>query len=191
MDQLAELGLAAKLLLALGPILFLIALIFSMRAREFSWPNIAVLGIAIMALLLPSVQRFSLSKDSVSFEQFQNGVATSRDAIAELHKNSEENARAIAALRDSLAEMKTSYTNLIAKQNDALAAVAEKAPASPGMPPADSGHLEQVQRDLKRTSDGINSKLDQADRAINSFNANNDVAQRKIRDIDAAIRQKF
>jgi chromosome segregation ATPase len=142
------------------------------------------------ALLMPSVQKFSVSKDSVSFEQFQTGVGASRDAIAELHKNSDENARAIQALRDSFTEMKSAYSNLITKQNEALAALAQKIPGQTGPTAAEASQLTQVQRDLQRSLEGINSKLDQADRAINTFNANNDVAQRKIRDIDAAIRQQ-
>ena len=81
--QFVELSIPTKILILLGPILFLIALRFSLRAREFSWPNIAVIGIAMVGLLLPSIQKFSVSKDAVSFEQFQNGVSSSRGAIAE------------------------------------------------------------------------------------------------------------
>src|SRR5207253_377455 len=164
--QFVELSIPTKILILLGPILFLIALRFSLRAREFSWPNIAVIGIAMVGLLLPSIQKFSVSKDAVSFEQFQNGVSSSRDAISELQKNTEENAKAIAALHDSISEIKSSYSNLIARQNETIATVAKAAPNPSGSaPPVEHRELNQIQEDLKRSDAGITRKLEQADKA--------------------------
>ena len=58
-----DVSLMTWMLLIFGPLLIVIALFFSVRAREFIWPNIAVLGIALAVLLLPSVQKFSIGKE--------------------------------------------------------------------------------------------------------------------------------
>lgn len=190
-SQVAALSLPTLMIIVIGPVLFLVALIFSLRAGEFSWPNISVLGIAALTLMLPSIQKFSVSKDSLSFELFQKGIETSRDALDALQKSTEDNAKGLSALRDTMTEIKSSYASLISKQTDVLTATIQKGGTGNAAPPtaSETRNLDLIQEDLRRAQSGVSQKLDQADSNLNSFRNNNAVVQGKIRDIDAVIRQ--
>ena len=190
LSDFSELGVATKLLVVLGPILFLIALTFSVRALEFSWPNIAVIGIAMIALLLPSIQKLSVSKDSVSLELFQKGVEPTRDALSALQKANEENSRALTALRETITDIKTQYAELLAKQNTAIATLVNKGDPTrtAANPSSEQKDLTKIQEDLSRIQGGLAQKLEQAQTSIQSAGPNNEVARSKIRDIDAVLR---
>src|SRR5215213_6244530 len=115
-----EVSTVFVLLVIAGTLLFLIALIFSLRAKEFSWPNIAVMSLGIVSLMLPSIQKFSLSKDSISFEQFQI-ADKSKDALEGLQKAAQENSNAIGLLSGRVDE-------LAKVTNQMLASTAAEAP---------------------------------------------------------------
>ena len=95
--QFQELSLFAKMATLVGPVLFVIALWFSLRAAEFSWPNIVVMVVGILCPVLPSIHKLTLSKDTFSFEQF-DVAANSKDALEGLQKAAKVNSDAIGAL---------------------------------------------------------------------------------------------
>jgi hypothetical protein len=184
-----DIGVMAWMLLIFGPVLIVLALYFSLRAREFSWPNIAVLGIALAVLLVPSVQRLSIGKDAVSLELFQNSVEPARDALAALQKANEDNRRALVALQDSVSQISIQYAELLAKQTSAIAALGAgaQAPAATGTAPQ-TPSVTGMQQDLSRIQTGLTTSLNQAQQSINAAAPNNEIARIKIRDIDSALR---
>jgi hypothetical protein len=181
-----DISLMTWMLLIFGPLLILLALFFSVRAREFRWPNIAVLGIALAVLVLPSVQKLSIGKDAVSVELFQRSVEPARDALAALQKANEDNSRALAALQDSITQIKTQYADLLTKQTNAIADL-----GSNGQPPTSgsaASHASTLQQDLTRFQTGLTTTLNQAQQSLNAAAPNNEIARSKIRDIDSALR---
>ena len=179
-----DLGIMGWLLDVFGPLLILLALFFSLRAREFSLPNIAVLGIALAVLLLPSVQKLSIGKDAISFEMFE----PARDALSALQKANDDNRRALVALQDSISQINTQYAELLAKQTNAIATLSSGGQSGSSGTAASHPAISTLQQDLTRIQSGLTTSLNQAQQSINAAAPNNEIARTKIRDIDSALR---
>lgn len=158
--QFLELSFAAKMLSIVGPTIFVVALWFSLAKREFTWPNIAVMALGICCPILPSIQKLSVGKDSLTIEQFAV-VSTSKDALEGLQKAAQTNSDAIGALSNRMDAL-TAITNLIAPSTPANASVKSDLTTI-------SEEAQKIGRQVKsnnQTLDDVRSKTDTLNRLL-------------------------
>jgi methyl-accepting chemotaxis protein len=178
----------AYALLVLGLLLFVLAIVFSIRGRAFTWPTIAVIGVAMLGIDLPAIKQFALGKDGLSVELRDTVpvVAANADAINLLKDATTGNADQLKSLQESVAQMNQHFSDLIARQNDALASLQEKGPPGPaGTGPAAGGDVSRIQRQIETGRDDISQKLGATKQSIDSLAAKNAAIQSQVNKLDA------
>ncbi len=176
-------------LLVLGLLLCGLAIGFSIKARAFTWTSIAAIGVAMLSIDLPAIKQLAVGKEGVSLE-LQNTVPVveaNADAIKLLNDATAGNAAQLKALQESIAQMNQHFSDLIARQNDALASTQEK-PSTAGAP-APSGDLSRIQKQIDTGRDDLSQKLSAAKSSIDSLATKNVAIQSQVNKLDALTKQ--
>ena len=181
-------------LLVLGLLLFLLAIVFSVRGGGFTWPTIAVIGVAMLGIDLPAIKQLAVGKEGLSLE-LQNTlpvVEANADAIKLLKDATTGNAEQLKTLQEAVAQMNQHFSDLIARQNDALASLQDRAqPGPPGAPPAPapSGDIGRIQRQIDTGRDDLAQKLGATKQSLDSLAVKNTAIQSQVNKLDALTKQ--
>ena len=177
-------------LLVLGLLLCVLAIGFSISARAFTWTSIAAIGVAMLGIDLPAIKQLAVGKEGISLE-LQNTVPVveaNADAIKLLNEATAGNAAQLKAMQESVAQMNQHFSDLIARQNDALASIQEKTPSVAGAP-AQSGDLNRIQKQIDTGRDDLSQKLNAAKSSIDSLSTKNAAIQTQVNKLDALTKQ--